>query len=188
MRIEFFLIAIVLLFILGIFLVPWIIKTYNRLVMGRNRVREVWANIEVQLNRRHELIPNIVSAVKGYAKHEESVFTQVTQARSDAVAAKTPTQHAQKEAALGLGLASLYAVAEGYPELKASTNFTKLQTELSNLEELIQESRTKYNAVVRRFNTFIQTFPNNLISGILGFKSEEYYDAPDAADKVKVDI
>lgn len=165
-------------------LLPWVIRTYNGLVRGRNKVREVWANIEVQINRRHELIPNLVSTVKGYATHENAVLTQVTQARSSAVAAKSPAEHAQAEQLLMTGLMSLYAVAEAYPELRASGNFTSLQTELSQIENAIQESRTAYNGIVSRFNTAVQSFPTNLIAGLMGFKQVEFYDAPEQASSV----
>ncbi|MFH1711649.1 MAG: LemA family protein, partial [Patescibacteria group bacterium] len=133
MRIEIILIILIVLVVLAVLLVPWIIKTYNKLVWGRNKVKEIWANIEVQLNRRHELVPNLVSTVKGYAKHEDKVLNEVTEARSKATDASTPAEKAASEQQLMMGLSSLYAVAENYPELKANDNFMKLQGELSSI-------------------------------------------------------
>ena len=173
----------VVIFIAALVLIPWIIRTYNILVMGRNKVTELWSNIEVMLNRRHELVPNLVSTVKGYAKHEEGVLTQVTEARAEAVATKSPKELSQKEAQLSMGLSSLYAVAENYPELKANDNFMRLQQELVQVEDTIQRRRNRYNKGVSRFNTFVQQFPQNLIAGMLGFKAFEFFDAPDEAEK-----
>lgn len=177
----YFVIGLVVVIVL-MFVVPWIIRIYNMLVRGRNRVREVWANIEVQLNRRHELIPNLVSTVKGYATHESATFTQVTEARSRAEAAGTPSEKAATERQLTSSLMSLYAVAEAYPDLKASDNFNRLQHQLVEVEDAIQQARTQYNAIVRRYNTFVQSFPINLMSGILGFKPADFFDAPDEAN------
>ena len=146
----------------------------------------IWANIEVQLNRRHELVPNLVSTVKGYAKHEDEVLNDVTEARSRATGAGTPAEKAASEGQLMMGLKSLYAVAEKYPDLKANQNFQDLQKELSGLEDAIQQARTQYNKAVSRYNTFVQSFPQNLIAGFLGFKSEEFYDAPDEANEMKI--
>jgi LemA protein len=174
---------ILLLILLGIVVLvaPWLIRVYNMLVRGRNRVQEGWANIEVQLNRRHELIPNIVNTVKGYAKHEDATFTQVTEARSRALGAKTPQDLASAERSLMRSLSGLYAVAENYPELKASGNFTQLQGQLVDTEDQIQEARTFYNGLVARFNTAVESFPTNLVANVLGFKKFDFYDAPEEA-------
>jgi LemA protein len=178
---EWLLIVLILLFVAGLFLVPWLVRTYNRLVWGRNKVREFWSNIEVQLNRRHELVPNLVATVKGYATHEDAVFTRVTEARAKAMGASQPGALAQAERELTGALASLYAVAENYPQLKAAGNFSQLQQELVTVEETIQQARTKYNAAVSRFNTAVQSFPVVLVARLLGFKPFDFFDAPDGA-------
>lgn len=157
----------------------WLITVYNGLIRLRNRVDEAWSDIEVQLKRRYDLIPNLVNAVKGYAKHEEGTFAKVTEARAKAMQAQTPAEHAQAENMLSQTLKSLFAVSESYPELKASDNFLHLQRELVDAEDKIQASRRFYNGNVRDFNTKIQVFPNNLLAGMLGFKKYEFFDAPD---------
>lgn len=157
----------------------WLIGVFNGLVRLKNRVDEAWSDIEVQLKRRYDLIPNLVNSVKGYAKHEDSVFTKVTEARSNAMQAQTPAEHAQAEGMLTGALKSLFAVAESYPDLKASDNFLHLQQELTDAEDKISASRRFYNGNVRDFNTKIQVFPNNMVAGMLGFKKFEFFDAPD---------
>ena len=166
----------------------WFILTYNGLIRIRNRVKEAWSDIEVQLKRRYDLIPNLMEAIKGYTKHEEGVFTKVTEARAAAMQAKTPAEHGKAENMLSETLKSLFAVAENYPDLKASQNFLQLQNELTDTENKIQASRRFYNGNVRDFNTKLEVFPTNIIGGMLGFKSEEFFDAPDEvhqAPKVK---
>ncbi len=160
----------------------WGIGVYNMLIRGRNRVEEGWSDIEVQLKRRYDLIPNLVNTVKGYAQHEDQVFSKVTEARSRAMSATTPAEHAVAENMLSQTLKSLFAVAEAYPDLKASGNFHHLQGELVDAEDKIQASRRFYNGLVRRFNTRVQVFPTNLIAGLLGFKTYEFYDAEEAAN------
>ncbi len=162
----------------------WLVAVYNGLITLRNRVQEALGDIEVQLKRRYDLIPNLVNTVKGYAQHEDSVFTKVTEARSNAMQASTPAAHAKAEGMLTDTLKSLFAVAESYPDLKASDNFRHLQTELVDTEDKIQASRRFYNGQVRDFNTKIQIFPNNLIANSLGFKGYEFYDAPEEANAV----
>ena len=162
----------------------WPVAVFNGLIRLRNRVDEAWSDIEVQLKRRYDLIPNLVNAVKGYAKHEEGVFTKVTEARSNAMNAQTPAQHAQAENMLTGALKSLFAVSEAYPTLQASENFLHLQQELVDAEDKIQASRRFYNGSVRDFNTKLQVFPNNVISGMLGFKKYEFFDAPDEVNEV----
>lgn len=159
----------------------WLILTYNGLITSRNRVDESWSDIEVQMKRRYDLIPNIVNTVKGYAKHEDSVFTKVTEARTAAMGARTMKEHAQTENMLSETLKSLFAVSEAYPQLQASTNFLQLQHELTDAEDKIMASRRFYNANVRDFNTKLQVFPTNLIAGTLGFVKREFFDAPDVA-------
>jgi LemA protein len=166
--------------ILAIVIVFWVILTYNTLISLRNKVDEAWSDIEVQLKRRYDLIPNIVNTVKGYAKHESSVFEKVTKARTEAMQAKTMEGHAEKENMLSETLKSLFAVAENYPQLQASDNFLQLQHELTDAEDKIQASRRFYNGNVRLFLTKIQQFPSNLIAGTFGFKKKDFFDAPDA--------
>jgi LemA protein len=161
----------------------WLIFVYNGLIRLRNRVQEAWSDIEVQLKRRYDLIPNIVNSVKGYAKHEEGVFTKVTEARANAIQAKTPAEHAKAENMLTGALKSLFAVSEAYPDLKASDNFLHLQQELVDTEDKIQASRRFYNGNVRDFNTALQVFPTNMIGNALGFKKYDFFDAPDEVNE-----
>jgi LemA protein len=164
-------------------LVVWAISLYNRLVRLRNGGESAWSDIDVQLKRRWELIPNLVETVKGYAKHEQSTFEQVTAARSQAMQARTPGEHAAAEGNLQSVLKSLFAVAESYPELRANENFLGLQRELSALEEAIQNARRYYNAVVRDLNTAIESFPGNLLAGPFGFTKREYFELDAAAER-----
>ena len=157
-------------------LIIWFIATYNVLIVRRNRVKESWSDIEVQLKRRYDLIPNLVNAVKGYAAHEKDVFEEVTKARSVAIGAKTPDEHGKAENMLTGALRHLFAVAEAYPQLRASENFKELQMELSDTENKIQAARRFYNSTVMDLNTSIEQFPTNLIAGMFGFKKEEFFD------------
>ena len=163
--------------------VLWAVSLYNRLVRLRNGGESAWSDIDVQLKRRWELIPNLVETVKGYAQHEQSTFQQVTAARSQAMQAKTPAEHAAAEGNLQGALKSLFAVAEAYPELRANENFLGLQRELSGLEEAIQNARRYYNAVVRDLNTAIESFPGNLLAGPFGFTKREYFELDSAAER-----
>jgi LemA protein len=164
-------------------IVIWFIATYNILVVRRNRVKESWSDIEVQLKRRYDLIPNLVSTVKGYAAHEKDVFEEVTNARSMAIGAKTPEEHGKAENMLTGALRHLFAVAEAYPQLRASENFRELQVELSDTENKIQASRRFYNSTVLDLNTSIEQFPTNLVAGMFGFKKEEFFDLEEEAAK-----
>ncbi len=181
---------IILFVILGaiVLAVLWLIGVYNGLVKLNMRVKEAWSDIDVQLKRRHDLIPNLVETVKGYAKHEKEVFENVTLARTAALNANTPQEKAQAENALSGTLKSLFAVAESYPDLKASTNFAKLQDELSDTENKIQASRRFYNGNVRDFNTKIQVFPNNMVAGMLKFQAYEFFEIDDATERKNVDV
>ena len=162
---------------------------YNSLVRLRIRVKEAWSGIDVQLKRRAGLIPNLVETVKGYAKHEKTVFENVTKARAAMLSATGPQEKAQAENMLSSTLKSLFAVAEAYPKLQASENFKQLQDELSDTESKIAYSRQFYNANVRDYNTKIATFPNVLLAGMFGFKEEEFFEAVDEERKpVKVDF
>ncbi len=155
----------------------WIWATYNSLVALKNRAEEAWSDIDVQLKRRYDLIPNLIEAVKGYVKQEKEVLTKVTEARTAAMGAKSPHDKAQAENMLSDTLKSLFAVSEAYPDLKSSTNFMQLQTELTDTEDKIQASRRFYNTNVRDLNTKIETFPTNLIAGMVGAVKREFFEA-----------
>ncbi len=168
----------ILLIIVGV-IVLWFIFAYNGFVRLSNRVKEAWSDIEVQLKRRYDLIPNIMESVKGYAKHESGVFEKVTQARTQAMGAESSgdmKKIAQAENMLAGTLKTLFAVAENYPNLRATENFQHLQTELSDTENKIQASRRFYNGNVRDFNTKVETFPSNLIAGMFHFTAKEFFD------------
>lgn len=169
---------LIVLIVVGV-LVLWFIFAYNGFVRLVNRVKEAWADIEVQLKRRYDLIPNLVNSVKGYATHETSAFENVTKARSQAMQAGSTAEHAQAENMLSGALKSLFAVAEAYPDLKANTNFLELQRELSDTENKIQAARRFYNGNVRDLNTKAEMFPTNIIAGIFNFKKADYFDIPD---------
>ncbi|MDD5547400.1 MAG: LemA family protein [Candidatus Pacebacteria bacterium] len=158
----------------------WLIATFNGLIRSRNRVKESWADIDVQLKRRYDLIPNLVEAVKGYMKHEAGVFEKVTLARTAAMGVQGKVEKAKAENALGSTLKSLFAVSENYPDLKANTNFLQLQQELADTENKIQAARRFYNGNVLDFNTKIQVFPTNMIAGMLSFSKEEFFEAQGA--------
>lgn len=167
--------AIIALIIIAL-LVVWLIAMYNGLIRGRNRVDEAWSDIEVQLKRRYDLIPNLVNTVKGYATQESSVLENVTKARTAAMNASTPEEHAKNENILSGTLKSLFAVAEAYPDLKSNQNFAQLQRDLTDTEDKIQASRRFYNGNVRDFNTKLQVFPTNMIAGMLGFTVRAFFD------------
>ena len=166
-----------IILILVILIVGWLVMVYNGLVTAKNRVDEAWSDIDVQLKRRHDLIPNLVSTVQGYASHESAVFTNVTEARSKAMQAGTIDEKIAAENQLMGTMKSLFAVAENYPELKANQNFLQLQTELADTEDKIQAARRFYNGNVRDFNIKIQVFPNNLIVGMLKFTAYKFFEA-----------
>ena len=150
---------------------------YNSLIRLKNRVDEAWSDIDVQLKRRYDLIPNLVNTVKGYAAHEKELFEKVAEARARAMGAKNAEEQAEAENMLSSTLKSLFAVAENYPDLKANQNFLELQRELTDTEDKIQAARRFYNGNVRDFNTKIQIFPNNLIAGMMHFKQYEFFEA-----------
>ncbi len=156
-------------------IVLWLVMGYNGLVTLRNRAKEAWADIEVQLKRRYDLIPNLVNTVKGYASHESQAFEKVSQARSQAMQAGTLAQKGEAENALSGTLKSLFAISEAYPELKANTNFLELQRELSDTENKIQASRRFYNGQVRDLNTKIERFPTNLIAKMFTFTKMDLF-------------
>ncbi len=169
-------------------LVLAIIGIYNSLVKLRVDSESAWSDIDTQLKRRFDLIPNIVETVKGYAKHEASVFENVTKARSMAMQATGPKQMAEAENMLSGALKSLFAVAENYPELKANQNFLDLQGTLTQVEEEINKSRRYYNAVVRDYNTKLQVFPNNIIAGMFNFKEKEFFELDSEEERKNVKV
>ncbi len=159
----------------------WALSVYNGLVSRRNRVDNSLGQIEVQTKRRYDLIPNLVETVKGYASHEQQTFERVVQARNAAQAATGPAEQAQAENFLTSALRQVFALAEAYPELRASENFQRLQTELSDTENKIAVARQIYNDSVLTFNNSVQVAPGNIIAGMFGFKTREFFDAPDEA-------
>ncbi len=158
----------------------WLLGTYNGLITLRNRVREAWSEIDVQLKRRSSLIPNLVETVKSYAKHEKGVFEEVTKARSALLGAKNPHEKAAANDMLTGALKSLFAVAEAYPNLRASENFKQLQEELSDTETKVAASRQFYNTNVLDLNNSLETFPSNLVGNMFGFTKEEFFKATDS--------
>lgn len=171
-----FFIAIGLL--IGLFVI-----IYNGLVRDRNRVDNAWSQVDVQLKRRYDLIPNLVETVKGYATHEQETFERVTQARAGAQAAQSPGEQAQAENFLTQALRQLFAVAEDYPELRASENFSSLQDDLEETENRIAVSRQIYNDTVLTYNNKVQQIPTNLVAAATGFKPREFFEAGDAAEE-----
>jgi LemA protein len=177
--------------VLGIIAVVVIalILMYNRLVRLRNRIDEAWSQIDVQLKRRHDLIPNLVETVKGYAAHERQTFEEVTRARQQAVAAQGVEQQAEAENILTQALRQLFAVAEAYPELKANENFLALQEELTSTESRIAFARQFYNEQVLSYDNAIEVFPSNLIAGSFNFEARPYFEAEEASrEPVRVDF
>ncbi len=181
-------VSLVLLILVGI-AVLYIVFVYNGLVRLRNRVGEAWSDIDVQLKRRYDLIPNLVNTVKGYAAHENNVFEKVTEARSQAMQAGTTQDKAAAENMLSQTLKSLFAVAEAYPELKANQNFLELQRELSDTENKIQASRRFYNGNVLELNNKIDMFPSNVIAGMFGFTKKDFFEVAEGEkEPVKVEF
>ena len=166
-----------------VLLVVWVIAMYNGLVRSRNRVDNAWAQIEVQLKRRWDLIPNLIETVKGYAAHERGTFEAVTEARTAAQRAQGPAATAQAEGILGQALGKLFAVAEAYPDLKASQNFLDLQAQLTDTENKVAVSRQVYNDTVLTFNNAIQTFPAVILANSFGFVKREFFEVTQAAER-----
>jgi LemA protein len=172
--------------IVGGVLVLWAIFSYNRLVSLREQVRAGWAQIDVLLKRRHDLIPNVVETVKGYAAHEKGTLEAVINARNAAVAARSgpdPASMSQAEGQLSGALRQLFALSEAYPDLKANANFMELQRELANTENQIGRQRQQYNAIVAQYNTSMMSFPNNLLAGPFGFTAQPFFEIEDAAQR-----
>lgn len=166
-------------------LVAWGIATYNQFVQLANRVAEAWSDIEVQMKRRYNLIPNLVETVKGYAGHEKGVFESVTAARAAAMGASTLADHAKAENMLSSTLKSLFAVSEAYPQLRANENFLELQRELTDTEDKIQASRRFYNGNVRDFNTLAESFPSNLVANIFKYAKKEFFELEESEGAAK---
>ncbi len=180
----------VLYIILGllVLVILWLIFAYNKFVRLVNRAKEAWADIDVQLKRRYDLIPNLVNTVKGYASHEKETFDRVTQARANALNAQSVGDHNQADNMLAGALKSLFAVAEAYPDLKANQNFLELQRELSDTENKIQASRRFYNGNVRDLNIMVESFPYNLITGMFNFQKREFFEVESPAIKEPVEV
>lgn len=180
-------VLIIVLVLIGLFFLI-LIGMYNSLVQLRVRADSAWSDIDVQLKRRHDLIPNIVETVKGYAAHEKGTFENIAKFRSQAMQATGPADKAQAENQLTGALKSLFAVAENYPELKASEQFTGLQASLNSIEDNIQNARRYYNAVVRDYNTRVQSFPANIIAGMFGFQARQFFEVESPEDRQNVQV
>jgi len=181
------------LIIIGVIIILAIavIGMYNALIKLKNRVDEAWSDIDVQLKRRYDLIPNLVETVKGYAAHEKETLEKVVQARNQAMAAQfggDAKKQVEAENALSSTLKSIFALSENYPDLKANTNFIELQRELSDTENKIQQARRFYNGNVRDFNTKLEVFPTNIMAGMLGFKSREYFEIENKEEKENLKV
>jgi len=179
-------IAVIILIVVLVLLVIGFVVSYNRLVRFRNRIDSAWSQIGVQLERRHDLIPNLVETVKGYAAHERGTLEGVVEARNAAIQAKSagPEQQAQAENVLTGALKNLFALAEAYPDLKANQNFLQLQEELTSTEDRIAYARQFYNDSVMKYDNKIQSIPSNIIAGMFGFKGREYFKAEEGATEV----
>jgi LemA protein len=175
--------AVIIIVAIIVVLALFLVGIYNGMVRARNRVDEAWCGIDVQLKRRHDLIPNLVESVKGYAAHEAGVFEAVTQARAAAMGAQGPADVAKAEGALSSALGRLFAVAEAYPQLRATENFQQLQAELTNTEDQIAGARRIYNGNVQSYNTRIQTFPGTVFAGAFGFEKREFFEIDAPADR-----
>lgn len=168
---------------IAILVVAWLVLIYNSFVSLKNRAKEAWSDIDVQLKRRYDLIPNLVNTVKGYATHESGTFEKVTQARTQAMGAQSVAEHAQAENMLTGALKSIFALSENYPDLKANQNFLALQTELSDTENKIQASRRFYNGNVRDLNIKVESFPSNIVAGIFNFSKMEFFNLDENASE-----
>lgn len=171
--------SMTIILIIAVVVVGWFALSYNGFIRGKNQFTEAWADIEVQLKRRYDLIPNLVNTVKGYATHESSAFEKVTEARSRAMQASSIGEHASAEKVLGQAVTGLFGIAEAYPDLKANTNFLELQRELSDTENKIQAARRFYNGTVKDFNTRVESVPSNIVAKMFGFKNAEFFDLAD---------
>jgi len=171
-----------------VLVILWFVFTYNRLITLRNRAKEAWSDIDVQLKRRYNLIPNLVETVKGYAAHERELFEKVTEARTKAMGATNLKEKAEAENALSSTLKTLFAVAENYPQLRASENFLELQRELRDTEDKIQAARRFYNTNVRDLNIKIESFPAKIVASLFGFKKMDFFETEEPAAKEPVKV
>ncbi len=178
---------LILLVVIGVIVLMFVF-IYNGIITLKNRTKESWSDIDVQLKRRYDLIPNLIETVKGYAKHEKDVFIQVTEARAKAINATGVEDQANAENMLSGALKSLFAVSENYPDLKSNQNFLALQEELSDTENKIQAARRFYNSNVRDFNTKIEVFPNNMISNFFGFTRFEFFEIENEGEKQNIKV
>jgi len=176
-------IGVLILAVLFIGLFLWVMSSYNGLVRFKVQASNAWADIDVQLKRRHDLIPNLVETVKGYAGHEKQTLEGVIAARNRAVSAQGPAAQAEAEGMLSGALRQLFALSEAYPQLRAVESFTDLQHKLNDLEDNIQNARRYYNAVVRDYNTDIEQFPSNIIAGMFNFKEREFFELKDEGER-----
>lgn len=180
--------GLIILIIVVVVIAGFLIAMYNGLVQLRVRADSSWSDIDVQLKRRHDLIPNIVETVKGYATHEKSTFENIARYRSAAMQATTPAEAGVAEAQLTTALRGLFAVAENYPQLRASEQFTSLQAALQEVEGAIQNARRYYNAVVRDYNTKVQSFPTNMLAGMFGFQQKQFFQLDTPAERENVAV
>ena len=181
---------VIVLIIVGLLVLIGVIYVLvrNSIIAERNRVDEAWSGIDVQLKRRHDLVPNLVESVKGYATHERETFQKVTEARAEAMKAQGPAQAGAAEGRLSAMLGDLRAISENYPELRATENFQQLSRELTELEDEIQASRRIYNSNVQAYNTKIQIFPNSVVAGAGGFTAREFFEIENAAEREPVQV
>ena len=177
-----------IVFVVAGVIVLWFIAAYNMFVQLRNRVKEAWSDIEVQLKRRYDLIPNLVEAVKGYASHENEAFQKVTEARAKALGAQSIGEKEKADNMVTTALKSIFAIAEAYPQLRAVESFTKLQEELSDTENKIQAARRFYNCNVRDLNVRVEMFPSNIIANIFKFQKEEFFELEEEVAKEPVKV
>jgi LemA protein len=182
--------VVIVVIILGVIVLAilFVVFTYNGMIASRNMVDQAWSGIDVQLKRRHDLIPNLVESVKGYAAHERDVFRAVTDARARAMSASGPAATGAAEGVLDQALGRLFAVAEAYPPLRATEDFQQLQAELSNTEDQIAAARRIYNGNVQSYNTKIQVFPNSIIAGVRHFTPRDFFEITDAVDREPVTV
>jgi LemA protein len=178
----------IIILVVIVVLVVWVIAAFNGLVTLKNRAKEAWADIDVQLKRRYDLIPNLVETVKGYATHERELFEKVTQARANAMGAQGVQKKADAENMLSSTLKSLFAISENYPDLKASQNFLSLQNELTDTEDKIQAARRFYNTNVRDLNIKIESFPSNIMANAFGFKEMELFQTANDAEREPIAV
>ncbi len=180
--------VLIILIVVAVVIIAFLIAMYNGLVQLRVRADGSWSDIDVQLKRRHDLIPNLVETVKGYAAHEKSTFEDIAKFRSMAMQASTPAEKGAAEGQLTMALKSLFAVAENYPQLQASEQFTSLQGSLREVEDAIQNARRYYNAVVRDYNTKLLSFPTNILAGMFGFQQKQFFNVDTPADRENVAV